>query len=294
VLSDPVELAVPRFTRLAVSIYLPGGEGRVNLHRYGQQTAYISPPGDLTAAASLPTEQTSLSRFVLSGVQVLAPGRAGAVIAFGDSLADGFGSTPDADRRWPDRLAQRLASRGGRLRLGVVNAGYFGNRLLHDGAHPDFGHFALNALARFDRDVLAQPGARFVIVQEGINDIGQPELLGRPDEAVTAEAIIAGLEQLIARAHAAGLAIIGGTLSPFEGAPYPGYGTPAGEAKRQAVNRWIRTGKAFDAVIDFDAAVRDPGHPTRLLPVYDSGDALHLNDAGYQAMADAVDLRLFH
>lgn len=293
VLSDPVSLKVGHLARLAVSLHLPGAAGRVTLHRYGERTAYISPPGDFTGVTRLPVARTSLSRFVLSGVDVLVPRRTGAVVTFGDSIPDGSGSTPDTDRRWPDRLAKRLTAGAGRPVLGVINAGYFGNRLLHNGIiDPAFGHFGLSGLARFDRDVLAQPGVRFVIAQIGINDIGQPGFYNRPREAVTAAQIIFGLRQLIARARTNGLTIFGGTLTPFVGAPYAGYGTPEGEAKRQAVNRWIRTSGAFDAVIDFDAVVRNPSRPRRLLPAYDSGDHLHLNDAGYRAMANAVDLAL--
>jgi lysophospholipase L1-like esterase len=168
----------------------------------------------------------------------------------------------------------------------VVDEGISGNRVLHDFIGP-------NALARLDRDVLVQSGAAWVIVLEGINDIGIPGAFGFANEQVSADEIIEGHKQVIARAHAQGLRIYGGTLTPFEGTAFPGYYSLEGEAKRQAVNRWIRTSGAYDAVIDFDAAVRDPAHPTRILPAYDCGDHLHPNDAGYAAMANAVDLRLF-
>jgi lysophospholipase L1-like esterase len=295
VVSDPAELRVAALERLAVSLHFPSPTGPATLHRYAQQTAYVSRPGDFTGRASLPVADTSGSWFYLSGVEVGAPRAKPVIVALGDSLPDGFGSTVNANRRWPDRLAERLAGRRGMPPLGVVNAGYFGNRLLHEAVLPAPGVIGRvpSVLRRFGRDVLAQPGARYVIVQAGINDIGLPGLLGRPGEAVTAAEIIAAYRRLIARAHARGLEIFGGTLTPFVGATYGGYGTPEGEAKRQAVNRWIRTSGAFDAVIDFDAAVRDPRRPERLNPRYDSGDHLHLNDAGYRAMADAIDLRLF-
>jgi lysophospholipase L1-like esterase len=170
--------------------------------------------------------------------------------------------------------------------LAVVDHGISGNRTLHDLIGP-------NVLARFDRDVLAAPGARFVILLEGINNIGFPGALGLPQEADTADDIIASYRQLIDRAHEHGLRIYGGTLTPFEGTAFPGYFTPEGEAKRQAVNHFIRTSGKFDAVIDFDRAVRDPAHPARMLPAFDSGDHLHPNDAGYQAMANAINLLLF-
>jgi lysophospholipase L1-like esterase len=197
----------------------------------------------------------------------------------GDSITDGLHSTPDANRRWPNRLAERLHAYKGGKRIGVLNAGISGNRILHDMA-------GTNASARLDRDVLVQSGARYVIVLEGINDIGIP--VGSP-----AEDIIAGHRQIIERVHAMGLKVYGGTLTPFQ-AFLPGvYYSAEGETKRQVVNQWIRTSKAYDAVIDFDRALRDPSNPAVMRPAYDSGDHLHPNDAGYQAMADAVDLSLF-
>jgi lysophospholipase L1-like esterase len=185
----------------------------------------------------------------------------------------------------PIFLADRLQATHGEQDLGVLDQGISGNRILHDIA-------GTNALARFDRDVLAQTGVKYVTVLLGINDIGFSGIPGFTNQAVSANDIIAGLTQIIERAHAKGLKIFGCTLTPFEGT-FPGYYTPAGEIKREAVNEWIRTSGAYDAVIDFDAAVRDPSHPTRMLPAYDSGDHLHPNDAGYQAMAGAIDLSLF-
>ena len=211
---------------------------------------------------------------------------AGDVVFLGDSITDGFNSTVDANRRWPDILAQRLQGNVVLRDLGVANQGISGNRVLSEGFGP-------NALSRFDRDVLSRPGVRSVILLEGINDIGLPNLsavLPNAGAAPSAEGIIAGYRQLIARARANDVLIFGGTLTPYEGALYH---TAEGEAKRGAVNAFIRESGEFDGVIDFDAAVRDPANPLRLLPAYDSGDHLHPSDAGYASMAAAVDLRLF-
>jgi lysophospholipase L1-like esterase len=277
--SDPVSLRVPDRGDLAVSIYVPGNEVATTEHALGLQTTYISPPGDFTGADSLPTSATAQSFFFLTGLDVDAPAKSRAVVTLGDSITDGLHSTADANRRWPNRLAERLGSPKGGGRVAVLNAGISGNRILHDTV-------GTNASARLDRDVLVQSGARYLIVLEGINDIGFPG-------TATTDQIIAGHLQIIDRAHAMGLKVYGGTLTPFQ-AFLPGiyYSTDA-EAMRQAVNQWIRTSKAYDAVIDFDKAIRDPGNPAAIRPAYDSGDNLHPNDAGYQAMADAIDLSLF-
>jgi len=290
-LSDPVDLEVPAFADLAVSIYFPGTTGPITWHQLAMQTAYVSTPGDFTTAVEMPVASTATSRFVLADVEVATAKRIGAVVTLGDSITDGYGSTVDADHRWPDYLSLRLnagnAKNGTAEKYGmaVLNQGISGNRLLHD-------KFGPNSLARYDRDTLTQIGVTHVIVLEGINDIGLSSALQLPAEEVSAEEIIGGLQQLIERAHERRLVILGGTLTPFEGTAFPGYYSAAGELKRQAVNTWIRTKAGFDAVIDFDQAVRDPSHPTRLLPAYDSGDHLHLNDIGYKAMADSVNLKL--
>jgi lysophospholipase L1-like esterase len=287
VVSDPLAMDVPALTNLAVSIHLPNLTPVTTHHSLGRQTTYISSQGNFTSAADLPVAQTTQSWFFLSGVSVATrDDDAAAIVALGDSITDGFNSTVDANRRWPNLLAQRLHAHPRLRHLAVLDHGISGNRTLHDLVGP-------NALARFDRDVVAAPGVRFVVLLEGINNIGFPGALGLPQEAVSAEDIIASYRQLIDRAHERGLKIYGGTLTPFEGTSFPGYFTPEGEAKRQAVNHWIRTSGTFDAVIDFDRAVRDPAQPSRMLPVYDSGDHLHPNDAGYAAMGNAVDLRLF-
>ena len=285
-LSDPVRLDVPALADLAVSIYVPGATGPTTWHQLGTQTTYVSPPGNFTATTTMPVATTEQSRFWLADVEVTASERIGAVVTIGDSITDGFNSTPDANHRWPDFLSQRLNAKHGNGKMAVLNQGISGNRLLHDIFGPD-------ALARYDRDVLAQAGVTHVVVLEGINDIGLPGAFVPAAEAVSAAEIIVGLDQLVERAHEKGLKIFGGTLTPFEGTIFPGYFSPEKEAKRQAVNDWIRTSGAFDAVIDFDVATRDPSHPTRLLPAYDSGDHLHPNDTGYKAMADFVDLSLF-
>lgn len=279
-LSDPVELDVPALGDLAVSIYLPGPTGQATWHSGAHQTNYISPPGDFTAATVMPVDHTVTSWFYLTDVEVKASEGTAAIVTLGDSITDGTNSTTDANHRWPNDLAVRLLAH--HLKLAVVDEGIGGNRILHDLTGP-------NALARLDRDVLTKSGVRFVTVLEGINDIGFSVAI-QPTQPVSADEIIAGHLQIIARAHERGLKIFGCTLTPFEGARYF---TPEGEAKREAVNQFIRTSGAYDGVIDFDAATRDPSHLTRFLPAYDSGDHLHPNDAGYQAMANAIDLSLF-
>ena len=285
--SDAVKLDVPALSDLAVSLYLPGPTGQATWHAAALSTNYVSRTGDFTGATDLPVDHTVASWFYLTDVEVKTSKDTFAVVTFGDSITDGTRSTPDTNHRWPNFLADRLAQH--HIKLSVVDEGIAGNRVLHDLVGP-------NALARFDRDVLAQPGVGFVTVLLGINDIGDISRLpavaqaGRAPQPVSADEIIAGHLQMIARAHQQGLKIVGCTLTPFEGAAYF---SPEGETKREAVNKFIRTGGAYDGVIDFDAVVRDPGHAARFLPAYDSGDHLHPNDAGYKAMADAIDLSLF-
>lgn len=280
-LSDAAELEVGDLAELTVSLYLPQATDGTSAHSRGEQTAYISPPGDFSGAQNFPVQAMTQARYFLSGIEVLAKRKSLAIVALGDSITDGFASTVDANRRWPDRLAERLAASKKTRKLAVVNAGISGNRVLTNIIGPA-------ALARFDRDVGAVSGAGFVVVLEGINDIGLSVFF--PSQEVSADQIIQGYRQLIARAHARCLKIIGATLTPFEGALYF---TAAGEAKRQAVNEFIRNGGEFDAVFDFDRVTRDPANPSRFLPVYDSGDNLHPSDAGYAAMADSVDLKVF-
>ncbi len=282
VLSDPVDLKAASVASLAISIYLPQTTGPATWHVEGKQTAYIV-LGDATGAADVvASATTSASRFFLSGVEVAGSEQKSSIVTFGDSITDGTNSTLDANHRWPDRLAERLASTHDED-AGVVNEGISGNRILHDIIGP-------NALSRFDRDVLATPGVRFMTVLLGINDIGFGGFF--TTQAVTADDIIAGYRQMIARAHSRGIRIYGATLTPFKGVGAPYY-SDAHDVERQAVNAWIRTSGEFDTVIDFDAVVRDPANPLQILPAFDSGDHLHPNDAGYKAMADSIDLRLF-
>ena len=288
VLSDPVDLDVPPLSNLAVSIYVPGNTGPATEHNLGMQMNYISTPGDHTGAADLPVSATAQSWFFLSGVEVKTTTPPRAIVTFGDSITDGYCSTVGANRRWPNVLAERVLADRSLRNLAVIDQGISGNRILHNGLIPVFGP---DALARFDRDVLVQSGVKYVIVLEGINDFGHAAP-GTP-EAVNADDIIAGYLQLIARAHERGLKIFGGTLTPYKGTIFAGYYNDVGEANREAVNHWIRTSGAFDAVIDFEAAVQDPANPLQVLPAYDCGDHLHPNDAGYKAMADSIDLSLF-
>ena len=288
VVSDPVELAVPALADLAVSVHLPG-EVREDLpitgHGNAHQTSYISPPGEFTGANVLPVKQTTEDFLIVSGVDVLAPAETGGIVTLGDSLTDCNLSKLDANNRWPDQLARRLTARRAGRMFGVMNQGIGGNRILHD-IRGDSG------LKRFDRDVLAQPGVTHVVVLLGINDIRNRNQ--KPDEFPTAEQMINGLNQFALRAHTRGLKIFGGTLLTYEYETFnPGFYTPEGEAKRQAVNAWIRDGGAFDAVIDFEKALRDPGHPTQMLPIYDCGDHLHPSDRGYLHMGDSIELSLF-
>jgi lysophospholipase L1-like esterase len=280
--SDPVDLAVAPMADLSIDVYLPGelglGPSPVTTHNASSQTTYISDAGNHAGATGLTVTARPAAWFLLARVEVLAPSNTSAVVLFGDSITDGAQSTLDTNSRWPDQLARRFAARKGAT-VAVLNAGISGNRLLGDGA-------GVNALARFDKDALMQTGVTHVVVMEGINDIG----LARANAAPTAADLIAAYRQLIERAKARGLKVYGATLTPYEGAFYF---TREGEAKRQAVNEWIRTSGAYDGVVDFDKVVRDPAAPTRFAPALDSGDHLHPGDAGYKAMGDAVDLALF-
>lgn len=285
-LSDPVALSVPAQANLVVNLYLPQSTEVASVHADARQTAWISTQGNFTNAEIMPGTGSAQMRFFLSGVEVTAARPTRVIVVFGDSITDGGASTPDANNRWPDHLARRLLGAG--RDIAVVNAGISGNRLLREGEGP-------SALARFDRDVLGWPNATHVIVMLGINDIGWPGAphLAPASEAVGDTEIIGAYRQLIARGHARGLKVIGATLTPFEDTLIAQYYTPQKDDVRQAVNAWIRSSGAFDAVIDFDAILRDPARPGRIRPAYDSGDHLHPGDAGYKAMADGVDLAIF-
>ncbi len=281
VVSDAVSLDVPALSDLAVSLYLPDASVGATQHMFSNQTNY-SASGNQTAQWNPSIDATVQTYFFLDGVDVLPSGSAGAIVCLGDSITDGVGSTFDANRRWPNLLAERLlAKTGAAYHLSVLNQGIGGNRLCHDTIGPAL-------LSRFDPDAVAQAGVTRVILFAGINDIGLSGYL--PDEVVSAEEIIAAYRQIIARAHEAGLTIFGGTLTPYVGAISPYY-SDDGEIKREAVNDFIRNGGEFDGVIDFEAAVRDTSTPPRLRPECDSGDHLHPNDAGYAAMAGAIKLK---
>ncbi len=290
-LSDPVKLAVPAAGDLAISIYLPGTQAVGGIHYAAAQTSYVA-AGDKTGAASLNDADKITSWVLLTGVDVAAAASAGSIVAIGDSITDGARSTSDANRRWPDVLAARLLARKNN-RYSVVNMGIGANRILHDGANnPRAG---ANTLARFEHDVLGQPGVKYVMVLEGINDIGHAGSSAPASEAVTAEDIISGYRQMIERAHEHGIRVIGATITPFEGPAQSsrGYYTPEKGKIREAVNEWIRSAGAFDGVVDFDKVVRDPASPNRMLAAYDSGDQLHPGDAGYKALGESIDLGLF-
>ncbi|HZC39373.1 MAG TPA: SGNH/GDSL hydrolase family protein [Streptosporangiaceae bacterium] len=289
--SDPVPMPVPAGTRLTVSLFTRGPTGPATYHSDAQQVNYVSGPGDhVGSRGGKAFVMRTRHWFFLDAVDVQAPAAApGTIVAFGDSITDGVGSALSGNQRWPDDLARRMLTGPPGQVHPVVDEGIGGNRVLNDS--PCFG---TSALSRFVRDAVSRAGARYVILLEGINDIDLGHKAGRPclgpASDPSAAQIIAGYQYLIAAAHAAGMKIFGATLTPFGGS---GSDTPETEAKRLAVNRWIRTSGAFDGVIDFARAVCDPADPLRLRPAYDSGDHLHPNDAGYQAMADAINLAMF-
>ncbi len=285
--SDPVELDLPPLADLAVSLYLPGEIPNAFqiTGRYARQTNYISPPGDFTAVPVMPIGSLTSDWFFVCGIDVLASADTGGIVTLGDSLTDGNISTIDAFCRWPDQLARRLAGRRRGRPMAVMNQGLGGNRILFD-IRGDSG------LRRFDRDVLAQPGVSHVIVMLGTNDLRNR--WKKPEEEPTATQMIAGLQQMAVRAHGAGIKIIGATLTPFGNETYMADAwNPQREEVRLAVNRWIRDGGAFDAVADFDQALRDPERPTQMRSADDCGDGLHPSDQGYNKMGDAIDLALF-
>jgi lysophospholipase L1-like esterase len=321
--SDAVALPVPALGDLAVSFYLPEKTEATTSHFLALQTSYVA-EGDRTSSAQFPTFKTIDTWPFLTGVEVAGRSPSSAIAILGSSTTDGDGSTPDKNRRWPDVLATRLQKAGGATeRLGVLNLGIIGNRLLKDspqqassqptgsrasvywsahgkGQENPFGlGLGEAALTRFERDVLSRSGVRLLIVCMGINDISFPGTFTSPAEMVSPEDLIEGFRRLIARAHEHRIEVIGTTIPPFENAVYPHdktliVYTPAKERVRQQVNSWIRITNEFDAMVDFDAAVRDPHHPTKLLERFDSGDHLHTNDAGYAAVADAASLTIFN
>ena len=281
--SDPADLKLPALADLAVSIFLPAQPIRsLSQHSFAAQTNYMA-TGNVVSVKTLDAPKTFASWYFLKGVDVLAAANDAAVVAFGDSITDGALSTYDTNARWPDVLARRLHADKKTESLAVLNEGIGGNRVLHDGTGP-------SALARFDRDVLAQAGVKYLIIMESINDIGGATNPKNPHDVVTAGDLIAGIQQMVERAHIHGIKVFGATLTPYVGA---GYQSPAGEVMRTAVNDWIRSSQSLDGVIDFDMATRDQSNPSVFAKFADSGDHLHPGDAGYKAMGEAIDLKLF-
>jgi lysophospholipase L1-like esterase len=273
VLSDPFAYDLPPLTNLAITIYFGNiSATTINGHPGSRTTSFIQ-PGNAVSTASLPGAVKTAHWYILTGIDVLADASTKAIVILGDSITDGRGSTTDVDNRWPDDLAQRLSTNAPTAGVAVINMGIGGNGV--------FGGLGPSAQARFDRDVLGQSGVRWLIVFEGVNDIGG---------GASAQSLTSAYAQFVDKAHARNLRAYGATITPFGG---NGYYTPAHEAVRQAVNTWIRTSGKFDAVIDFDAVVRNPVTLTNLLSAYDTGDGLHLNPEGYRAMANSIDLTLF-
>jgi lysophospholipase L1-like esterase len=314
-ISDPVSLDVPALSDLAISLFLPQSVEATTSHLQALQTSYASPPsGNLTAELKFPVGKEIKSWPFLTGVDVSSSRDGASIVALGSSLTDGIGSTTDANRRWPDILTERLQKAGGeKAAFGVLNEGIIGNRLLNDyqsqgqrGGPPPLGavfeQFGLaigqSGLTRFDRDVLEQASVKYLIMALGVNDILFPGSFIPQSQQITARSLIDGYRQTISRSHKKHIRAIGTTIPPFEHALWAdplfnGFYTPENEKIRQEVNDWIRNSREFDGVIDFDEAVRDPNHPTQLLPAFDSGDHLHVNDAGNVAQGNIIPLDLF-
>lgn len=283
VASDPIDMPVPNTSDLTISFCVPKQALQTaTLHELSMATSYVS-TGDQATAASLTAPTSFQHWYFIKDLQIDSPENSVAVVTLGDSITDGVHSSLDANRRWPDDLAARLLANAGTAHIAVLNEGISGNRVLQEGTGPA-------AVDRLDRDVLNAPGARYVILMEGINDVGRTFLRLKPGDPVTTDQIIDGYKQIIQRVHAKGMKIYGATLTPYMGA---GYSSPQGEQMRLALNAFILHPGNFDGVIDFDKVTRDPEHPDHFLPTYNDGDHLHPNDAGYAAMAGAIDLSLF-
>jgi lysophospholipase L1-like esterase len=281
--SDPAPVNVPAQSDLAISFFLPAQTiQQLSQHGGADQISYTA-PGNVVGAKTLDDPHEIRSWPFVKAVDVLVPAKSAAVVAFGDSITDGAYVTVNSNNRWPDELARRLHANPKTAELGVLNLGIGGNRILHDNAGP-------SALARFDRDVIAQAGVKYVIVLEAINDIGHAYDPGKPYDVVSADDLITGYIQMAERAHMHGIKIYFATLTPYTGAKYM---SPAGEEVRQTLNKWMRSNKVADGFIDFEKATQDPANPSMFLPAYDSKDHLHPNDTGYKAMGDSIDLGLF-
>jgi lysophospholipase L1-like esterase len=295
-MSDPVAMPVAHGAEISISLYLPKRVTTPTWHAFALKSAIVSGPGDHTHEEKIQAGTEATSSIFVTAVLVPAQPSQRVVVAFGDSIVDGIESTLDADRNWPSDLIRRLAKTPDSSKLAVVNEGIAGNRLLADGPIAILG---VSALTRFDRDVLSLPGVTHIVLLEGINDLSFPGatlgklLLADAADLRSPDDLIGAYRQLIARAHIRGIKLIGSTMTPCEGVNISGYYSEAKETTRQAVNQWIRKSGAFDGVVDFDAVLRDPDHPSKLLPRFASEDHLHPNDAGYQAMADAINLALF-
>lgn len=283
IISDPTELKIPALTDVTVSLFIPAQPMKVvSQHSSAFQTSYTV-QGNAVGARSLDAPKEIYNWPFLKGLDVRASANAAAIVTFGDSITDGALSTRNKNARWPDVLARRLQANKKTAELSVLNEGIGGNRVLHDVTGP-------SALARFDRDVLALAGVKYLVIMESINDIGHAQDPVKPYDVVTADEITTGFAQMAARAHTHGIRVYGATLTPYLGAKYS---SPAGEAMRQVVNKWIRTTNQLDGFIDFDKVTQDPANPTQFLPANDSGDHLHPKDEGYKAMGDSIDLKLF-
>jgi len=278
--SDPIQISLPSLSHVYISIFIPDQTIHIWTHHpLGLETESIA-TGNQTTQMELSSSSSVTSSYFLKAIDVDCDDSCGAIAALGDSITDGQGSTLDADRRWTDVLASKLAAAKPTEQLSVINEGISGNRLLHDGRGP-------NVLSRFDRDVLTQSGIKYLILLIGINDIGRWTRAKNPEDPVSVADLAWGLSQIAERSHEKGIKVYAATLTPA------GHGSVAGEALRSGLNDWIRTSKIFDGVVDFDAVVRDPEHPTRMVPIYDSGDSLHPSDEGYKMMGSSIDLNLF-
>jgi lysophospholipase L1-like esterase len=283
IVSDPLTFDVPELSNLSISLYLPEASGFLTAHALSNQTNYISESGNHAASTNLPVASETPAWNLLTSIDVFNSNELTAIAAVGDSITDGWGSTASANQRWPNYFARRLFADNSTAKFAVVNAGISGNRVTTEDS-PTFGQ---NLQARFERDVLALSNVSHMVLMEGINDSGMSSR--EPAGLISAEQVIAGYQQIIARAHIRGIKVIGATLTPFEGAAYY---TSEGEVERQAVNSFIRNSGEFDGIIDFEKAVQDPANPSRILPSF-TEDNLHPNDTGYKAMAELIDLDLF-